>query len=138
MATKYHTKIVISQRTNETVKSSRVSRVIRNGKVGVLDGEGALAKGQLEEAELVEQAAERPHVGLGGDGAAEVEVDHFGRSVRQSRVLFDLLLDTSHSVCLRIQHLARGRPKVAEHKVAVLILQDVLHLWIFFIENLNK
>lgn len=113
---------------DQLVHALRVLGGVRNGELPVLDGQRALPKGQREEAELVEHAAEGPDVRLGRNALSPVQIDHLGSSIRERRVLLYLLLHHSDSVLLGIQRLGRGRAKVTEHKVPAVRLQDVLHL----------
>jgi len=112
------------------VHALRVLRGVWNGELPILDGQCALPKGQGKEAQLVEHATQCPDVRLGGDALSPVQVDHFGSTIGQSGVLLDFLLHHSDSVLLGIQRLGRCRSKVAEHKVARVRLQNVLHFQI--------
>lgn len=96
--------------------------------MAALNGERTFAKRQRKEAQLVEHAAKRPDVGLRCNRFVCVEVYHFGCTIRQGGVFFDLLLHGSDAVCLRIQYFGCGRAEIAQHKVAIVTLQNVLNL----------
>ncbi len=77
----------------EHLRGESFLSIIRNRKLGVLNGERRFAKGQGEKAEPVEEATERPDVRLGGDGLSRVDIDHLRGAVGKGGVALDLLLD---------------------------------------------
>ena len=77
----------------EHLRGESFLSIIRNRKLGVLNGERRFAKGQGEKAEPVEEATEGPDVRLGGDGLSRVDIDHLRGAVGKGGVALDLLLD---------------------------------------------
>ena len=59
-----------------------------------------------------------PNVEFGGEWLAHVEIHHFRRPVGQGRVLPDLLLHRVDALLFGVQHLGRGRPKIAQDIVS--------------------
>ena len=72
------------------------------------------------EAQRVQDAAQRPTIGLWANLVLSVQVDHLGRAVHGRRIFGDalLLLQSLFARALRGQHVARRRAEIAEHVFA--------------------
>lgn len=94
--------ICVQHILDQLMHTTRVLRVIWYGKLTILDGQRALAKGQSKETELVEHTSECPDIRFGRNAFTTIQIDHFWSTIRKRCVLLYLLLDHTDAMLLRI------------------------------------
>lgn len=104
----------------------RILGTIRHRKRPTLNRQRTLAERQHKKQQLVQHTAQRPNVRLARNIMSRIQIHHFGRPIRQRRILLDLLLHRRNAVRVRIQNPRRRRTEIAQHKVSAIRLQDVL------------